>query len=355
MPKKSDSPKQKERKPRKARKHEIINPYPLKIFSNFHNTELAANIAKRLKVKGGLGKTFYQEFSEGELLTHQNETVRDCDVVLICQIEMLPEKIYRQIFESLALIRAVRKGTPFKIRVIYPLIPFSRQDRASKQREASTFKMFCDLIYTAGADEIYTLHLHSLATAEFFGQIGSNAKMENATLNDFFLQLMLKHLPGIKKGKYKMGAPDISAGKSARGLAKRLGWGTVIVDKEREPNKTLSTVREVIGDPKGFDIVFFDDMIATAGSCVNASEAVRAMGAKKTYMIAPHLVYSKTTWENLKLAGFEQIWITDTCVIPREKLLKNMRVFSVAKLIARIIDNAHNGKSVSDIWNNGAI
>ncbi len=326
----------------------VINPFPLKIFSGEGNIQLATDVATILKKE--LGKRFYKEFAEGELLTHQAETVRDCDVVIIFQVQITPELLYKHIWESLELIRAIRGGTPFKIRVIYPLIPFSRQDRASKQREFSTFKLLCDMIYTAGADEIYTLHLHNLATVDFFSYIGSKAKMENATLNDFFLD-HIQHNLNISAATHIMGGPDISAGKSARAFAKKLGIGTVIVDKDRQANESETSVMEVIGDPEGLHVMFFDDMIASAGSCKNAADAVRNKGAVDVSMFAPHLVYSGKTWQNLADANFNEIWVTDTCNIPKDKILPNMRVFTVATMIARIIDNAHNGVSVSDIWN----
>ena len=158
----------------------------------------------------------------------------------------------------------------------------------------------------------------------------------------------------IKETKFpsKMGAPDISAGKNARAFGKRLKIGTVIVDKDRQPNETTTTVMEVIGDPNGCDIYFFDDMIASAGSCKNAAIEVRNKGARDVYMIASHLVYSEKTWLNLIAADFKEIWVTETRPIPAEKILTNMRVFTVAEYIAQIIDNAHNGMSVSDLWHN---
>lgn len=266
---------------------------------------------------------------------------------------MEKDTLYPQFFEALELIRAVREGSPFKIRFIIALIPHARQDRQTKQREPAVFKLICDLIFTAGADEVYTLHLHNMATAGFFGEIGSKARMENVSLNDFFLDLLVKKFPKNKRSNLLMASPDISAGKNARWFAQRLGVDTVIVDKDRKANAGNTKVMQVFGGKiSGLNVVFVDDMIGSGGSCVNAANAVRARGAKDIYMIASHLVYTEETWDNLRKANFKEIWVTDTCPFPKDKILPNMKVFSVDTLIARIIDNAHNGKSVSDLWHN---
>ncbi len=253
-------------------------------------------------------------------------------------------------FEFLSLIRAVKCGSAWKIRVVLPLMPFSRQDRRSKQREPSTFKLFCDMIYIAGADEIYTLSLHNKATTEFFGAPGSKAQMENAPLDDFFID----HIKvGMNLRNCIIGAPDMGAGKGARSIAKRLGLDTVIIDKDRKPNDTESAPMAVIGDPSGKHVIFVDDMIAGGTTFKNAAKAVMEKGATGVSCIASHLISSGKTLENLKAGNFREIWVSNTCPIPKEVLtLPNLKVFSVAKWIAQIIDNAHNGRSVSDLWNN---
>lgn len=329
-----------------------INPFPLKIFCGEKNQELSKEVVKLLKIKDGLAKRFYKEFPEGEILTHQAETVRDCDVVIIFQHTMNRNYLSVEMLEFLFLIRAIKCGSPWKIRVILPGMPYSRQDRGSKQREFSTFKLFCDLIYIAGADEIYTLSLHNKATTEFFSAPGSKAHMENVILDDFFIEHMTERLD---LENCIIGAPDMGAGKSARGIAKRLRLDTVIIDKDRKPNDTESAPMAVIGDPSGKHVIFVDDMIAGGTTFKNAAQAVMEKGAIGVSCIASHLIASAKTLENLKAGNFREIWVSNTCPIPQEILaLPNLKVFSVAKLIAQIIDNSHNGRSVSDLWNNGS-
>ena len=54
---------------------------------------------------------------------------------------------------------------------------------------------------------------------------------------------------------------------------------------------------------------------------------------------------------------FDSIWTTDTVpIIPsfKEKMNeagKELTIFSISTLIAQTIDNLHNGKSVSNLWN----
>ncbi len=328
--------------------HLPLNPYPLVIYSGKRNNNLAAEVAKLLKKR--LEPTFYKQFNEGEIMTHQTNTVRDHDVVVIFQVTMNPAHLYTELWESFELIRALKEGMPHRIRIVYPCIPMSRQDRGSKQREFSSFKLLCDLLYAAGADEVYTAHIHNMVTTNFFGQIGSKAKMENISLINFFRGGISKLIKKHKNERFVMGAPDMSAGKGVRAIGDQLNLDTIIVDKKRKPNEITTSVMSVIGDPSDANVIFLDDMISSGGSCRNAADAVRAKGAKKIYMIAAHLVYTSDTWKNLIDGNFEEIWVTDTCVIPEDKVLPNMKILPVAKFLAKVIDNAHNGVSISDLW-----
>ena len=75
-------------------------------------------------------------------------------------------------------------------------------------------------------------------------------------------------------------SPDAGGVERARAIAKRLSAGLAIIDKRRDgPN--VAVFMHLIGDVKGKDVVIIDDMIDTAGTLVQAVEALKREGARR--------------------------------------------------------------------------
>ena len=80
----------------------------------------------------------------------------------------------------------------------------------------------------------------------------------------------------------------------------------------------------------------YDDLIDTAGSVVNAAEALRLAGAQnKIYVAATHAVFSDPATERLSQAGLKEIVVTDTIPFNKTEALKNLQVLSVAGMISK--------------------
>ncbi len=111
---------------------------------------------------------------------------------------------------------------------------------------------------------------------------------------------------------------------------------------------------EVIGDPKGFNCIIPDDIADTCGTAVKALNTLKTNGAKDVYFAATHAVLSGNAVENLNKADFAGIWFTDTCLSEENRTrIKKLEIVPTSKLIAHVIDNLHNGVSVTELWSNG--
>jgi ribose-phosphate pyrophosphokinase len=107
----------------------------------------------------------------------------------------------------------------------------------------------------------------------------------------------------------------------------------------------------LIGDVRGMDVIIIDDECDTAGSVVNAVNTVREQGARDVYVAFTHPVLSGPAVERLREANIKEIVTTNTLPVPESKRLPNMRVLSVAPLIAEVILRAHEGRSVGELFN----
>ncbi|MDX1646341.1 MAG: ribose-phosphate diphosphokinase, partial [Longimicrobiales bacterium] len=144
-------------------------------------------------------------------------------------------------------------------------------------------------------------------------------------------------------------APDVGSAKMARGFSKRLDATFAIIDKRR-PEANQSEVLNVVGEVEGRTCLLVDDMVDTAGTLSNAVHALKERGADQVYAAATHALFSGRAVERLREAPLEEMVVTNTIHIPEEKQFENLRILSVADLLAKAIDHIHSNESVSQLF-----
>ncbi len=337
----------------KSQNHINLNPYPLKLYGNADgkNQELAVKVAKLLKTK--LSPTAYKVFSNGEFIVHHCDSVRDRDVYIIAQPRFgTKENLSFDLDECESLILALRQGEPSRITVVMPCLPYARQDKASNHREPVLSQKIPMRLQMAGAHRVVVLKLHNPSSYNAHPMTIPMVDVNTDTL-------ILEHIRSKKFDlkKFKIVAPDLGAAPSCRKLAQMLGipGNIVIINKFRDPAKANhNEVMEIIGDPKGFNFIMPDDMADTCGTAIKVLKTLKENGAKDVYFTATHAILSGDAIKNLNEAEFKGIWFTDTCLTEEaRKSIKKIEVIPTTKLIAQVIDNLHNGVSVTELWHNG--
>jgi ribose-phosphate pyrophosphokinase len=144
-------------------------------------------------------------------------------------------------------------------------------------------------------------------------------------------------------------SPDAGGVERARALAKRLKAGLAIIDKRREGNN-VAVFMHLIGDVKDKDVVIADDMIDTAGTLIQAVDALRREGARRILACAVHGVLSGPAIARIKESVLEEVIITNTVPLTPERQLPKIRVLSVAPLLAEAIRRIHDEESVSTLF-----
>ena len=332
--------------------HINLNPYPLILYGSPSGVKhsLAVKVAKMLKKT--LAPTTYKEFKDRSFVVHHNDSVRDRDVYLILQPRFGNKEILSyDLDECESMVFALKQGEPTRITVVIPCLPYSRQDRASNHREPVLVQKVPMRLQMAGAHRLVTLRLHNPAS---YNAHPSTIPIVDVDVDD----LLVKHIRSKKFDlkKFKIVAPDLGAAPSCRRLARELGIpeNIIIINKVRDPKKANhNEVMEVIGDAKGYNCIIPDDMADTCGTAIKSLYALKENGAKDVYFTATHAVLSGNAVNDLNNAPFSGIWFTDSCIEGEKGKINKLEIISTAKLIAQIIDNLHNGKSVTKLWHNG--
>ena len=307
----------------------------LKIFSGNTNVKLAQDICKYLNVK--LGKASVSAFGDGEIKVKIGENVRCKDVYLIQPTSM---PVNKSLMELLIMIDALSRSSAYRITAVVPYYGYARQDRKDQPRVPITSKLIANLITNAGAGRVLTVDLHAGQIQGFFDIPLDNLYAVNVFV-DYFKKKKLKDLVVV--------SPDVGGIKAARAYSKKMNAGLAIVDKRRK-NDSESEVMNILGEVRGKDIVIIDDMVATAGSLVEAAGAVKKAGAKRIMAAITHPVLCGPAIERIKRSVVEELVVTDTIPIPKEKRIEKIKTLSLAPLLGEAIHRIHNGKSVSALF-----
>jgi len=94
-----------------------------------------------------------------------------------------------------------------------------------------------------------------------------------------------------------------------------------------------------------------DDIIDTAGTITLAANALVEQGARAVFACCTHPVFSGPAINRIRESHIEEMVVTDTIPLSKEKQLDKIRVLSVAPLMSEAIKRVHNKQSVSKLFN----
>ena len=239
------------------------------------------------------------------------------------------------------LIDALKRASAQRITAVLPYFGYARQDRKDQPRVPITAKLVANLLTIAGADRVLTIDLHAGQIQGFF-DIPLDHLFAFTILTEYIKKLKLN-------SDFVIVSPDVGGIKTARAFAKRLKCSLAIVDKRRVNDKQAE-VMHIMGDVKGKHAVIVDDMVATAGSLVEAVEAIKKAGAKDVYAAITHAVLCGPAIERLKRSNLKELVVTDTIPLPKDKMLNKIKVLSVASLLGEAIKRIHEEESISVLF-----
>ncbi|RKY21616.1 MAG: ribose-phosphate diphosphokinase [Planctomycetota bacterium] len=275
-------------------------------------------------------------FPDGEVNIKLSEDVRGKDVFII---QPTCPPVNENLVELLALIDCCKRSSVGRITAVMPYFGYARKDRKDEGRVPITAKLVADCLVTAGVDRVIAMDLHAPQIQGFF-----NVPVDHLYAKPVFRD-RFKHLD---RETTVVVAPDAGGIKMARAYATMLGMTFAIIDKRRMgPDEVVS--EHLIGDVDGKDVIIVDDLIATAGTIVDAARRCREHGAKGVTLAATHGVFAGPALDRLAVAEVDCVIVTDS-VRPLANYPDSIELLSVAPLLAEAIHRIHVCRSVSSLF-----
>src|SRR5438094_1484344 len=309
--------------------------YELKLFSGNANRALAEEIAQYLRVP--VSDAEVTRFSDGEIYVQVNENVRGADVFLV---QPTCPPVNDTLMELLIMVDAMRRASARRITAVLPYYGYARQDRKVQPRVPISAKLVADLLEAAGIDRLLALDLHAGQIQGFF----------SVPVDHLFAAPVIIDYLGKKDLRDPViVSPDAGGVERARAIAKRLNASLAIIDKRREgPNPGVAM--HLIGDVRGREAVVIDDMIDTASTLIQAVSALEREGARRILACGVHPVLPGPAVDRIGTSPLEEIVVTNSVPVSREKRAARVTVLSVAPLLGEAIRRIHDEESVSTLF-----
>lgn len=306
---------------------------PLQVFSGTSHPELAIEIAQLLNVPLGLSTTTY--LPDGEIHVRIDEVVRKKDVFLL---QTGSDPVNDHLMETILYLDAFRRASANSVTLVMPYYPYARQERMSRGREALSARVIADLLESQGVNRVILVDIHAPATQGFFN-VPVDPLSAVPYLSAYF------HKPEFANATIV--SPDVGRAKVAGKYAELTGLPLAILHKRRESFSDAKATH-LVGDIRGRRPIVIDDIMA-GGSVLKELDMLYELGAEgKAYFAVTHPVLLPKALDLIDRDDrIEKVVVTNTLPVSAEKRSHKIEVISIAPLLASIIEDIHEGRSIS--------
>ena len=310
-----------------------MSDYPFQIFSGSSHPSLALEIATSLGIP--LGHSSSRHLPDSEILVMIDEVVRDQDIFFV---QTFPAPVNDYLMELILYMDAFRRASAHQISLVIPYFPYARQDRMARGRESISARVVANLLETMGANRVIYVDIHNRAIQGFFN-IPVDPLSALPLLSNYFRKPDFENAAIV--------SPDVGRASMAGRYAELLNLPLVVMHKRRTGVSHTETTH-VVGDIQGRRPIIIDDMVA-GGSVLRQIDALYDRGAEgSAYFSVTHPILLPTALKTLEEdERIEKLIVTNTVPVPPEKLHPKIEVLSIAQLLADIIRDIHEGKSIS--------
>jgi ribose-phosphate pyrophosphokinase len=318
----------------------------IKIFSGPINIAFAQKVCQHIGVP--LNEVYHHSFPSGETYCQFKDNIRGDHVFLIQGVTTEPAN--ESLMRLLVMADAARRSSAAKITAVMPMAFYTRQDRKNSNRVPISAKLVMDLLEAAGVNRMLMMDLHAPQIQGF-----SNKPVDVLE----FAPVLTKYLydtfsaENLKNG-WVVVSPDVGAIKRAEAYSRHLRSGMALIAKTRKSDTEVA-MQSFIGDVKNMACLIVDDLSESCGTLIQAAQACKDRGAIYTLCAVTHGLLTALGFERLQEARAKGIIDNFICsdtvgAVDSVQSYDHGRVLSVAPLFGTAIQNIHENKSVSQLF-----
>lgn len=240
------------------------------------------------------------------------------------------------IFEQISAIYTLAAYRPASLKILLPYFPTGTMERVDHEGQVATAHTLAQMLSAVppsgpGPVPLYIWDIHALQIRHYFGpnicpMFKTGTKLLKEAIEGKDISIIFPDDGAYKR--FKVMFSDAETGKPL--------FPFVICRKVRSGDSRVVTIGE--GEAVGRDVVIVDDLIHSGGTTIECMKALKAVGAKSVSAFVTHGVMENECWKKFVDAGFDKVWITDSCPATAAAV-QGIGQFEVLSL-ARSITNA---------------
>lgn len=306
------------------------------VFSGSAHVELARAICRHLRIR--LSPVTTSRFSNDCLGVQLEANCREADVFIV---QPLVPPVQEHLMELLLMLDAARGASAARITAVIPHFAYARSDKKDAPRISIAARLVADLLATAGANRVLAMTLHSPQVHGFF-----SVPVDHLNA----LNVLAAHFRRRKLTNTVVVSPDLGNAKEASHFARMLKLPVAAGSKKRLSDDRV-VIDALVGDVDGRNVIVLDDEIANGGTIIEVLGKLRERRVKRIVVACTHGLFTGKAIARLSAQpDISEVVTTDTVPVPADKRLPNMKVLSVAPLLAEAIRRIHLGQSVSGLF-----
>ncbi len=308
------------------------------IFSGSAHRALAEEVCARLNI--ALCPSTIRRFGNDCLYVQLNANCRERDVFIV---QPLVPPVQEHLMEVLLMLDAARDASARRVTAVIPYYAYARSDKKDAPRISIAGRLVADLLMTAGASRVLTMALHAPQAHGFF-------RVPVDHLNA--LNIICAHFKDRDLTNTVVVSPDLGNAKSASHLARLLNLPVAAGSKRRIDDEHV-VIDSIVGDVSGKDVILLDDEIANGGTVLEMLRLLRERQVGGIAVACTHGLFTGAAIERLAAQpDVLEVVTTNTVPLTPAKIaaLPQLRVLSVAPLLAEAIQRIHDGESISSLF-----
>ena len=306
------------------------------VFSGHAHPDLARALCKRLKVP--LSPSTTTTFSNDCLGVQLQANCREADVFIV---QPLVPPVQHHLMELLVMLDAARGASAARITAVIPHFAYARADKKDAPRISIAARLVADLLVTAGANRVLAMTLHSPQVHGFF-----SVPVDHMNA----LEVLSRHFRKQRLANTVVVSPDLGHAKEASHFARSLDLPVAAGSKKRLSDDRV-VIDTLVGDVDGKNVIVLDDEISNGGTIIEILNKLQERRVKRVAVACTHALFTGPAIARLRSRPeVVEIVTTDTVPMPAEKRLPNMKILSIAPLLAEAIRRIHIGESVSVLF-----
>ncbi len=304
----------------------------MKIVAGNSNKVLAEVIAKQLGLKLTPLEIFI--FPDGERRIRVLENVLEQDCIVVQPTSPDVDTNYIELF---LIVDALKRNGARDITVIMPYMGYQRQDHQFRDGECVSLEVMIKAVESLGADKIITFDMHSIRIPSLF-----HIPIKHLSAIPLFAETIRKN--GWKNDDTILISPDMGGINRIKKLSEALDdmpYANVVKNRDLSTGKVVAANIDCESSAwkkktfEGKRLILVDDMISSGHTIDEAGKLLKKLDAGEMYTFVTHAIFSSEAPTILQTSLMENIYVTDSVFVPKEKQFTKLKIVSIAKEVAK--------------------